>query len=329
MEFTADLSRWRETPKGVGYRRLTIVMTGLRQVCSTRFFRILLVVAWLGGLFLAAGGYVFSQSVASGGWLETLAAKFGPRPEAVMAAATAIVMLYPDIVVHGVFTLLFWTHSLLGLVLSLFALTAIVPRLITRDRASNALIVYLARPLTTVDYLIGKLGIIAGVLSLVWTGPLLFGWLLSILFASTSDFFIYSLSPLGRGLAFNAIALVSLATIALGVSAVSRTSRNTIVVWLALSLVMWVVSLPPRQAQWLKRASFVHNLVEVRQGIFRMDVAFQEAADKLPLSNKRFVKNMAKEARENAPKDYRGALASLAGFCVASSFIFLRRIRPE
>ena len=80
----------------------------------------------------------------------------GPRPEAMFTVLTGLVAMFPDIVVHGIFTLIFWTHSFLGLWLSLLALTALVPQLITRDRASNALIVYLARPLTSTDYLLGK-----------------------------------------------------------------------------------------------------------------------------------------------------------------------------
>jgi len=32
MEASLDLSRWRETPRGVGYRRWTIASTGLRQM---------------------------------------------------------------------------------------------------------------------------------------------------------------------------------------------------------------------------------------------------------------------------------------------------------
>src|SRR5581483_12363705 len=127
-----------------------------------------------------------------------------------------------DICVRGIFTLIFWVHSFVGLWLTLIALTVMVPRLITQDRASNALTVYLARPLTTADYLLGKLGMIGGVIVLVWTAPLLLGWLLGMMFATDRDFIIYSVAPLLRALLFNGIALVSLAAIALGVSSLSR-----------------------------------------------------------------------------------------------------------
>src|SRR4051812_26879631 len=111
MDATLDLSRWSEPARGVGYRRWTIVSTGLRQLFRLRLFRILLVVAWTAGVLLAAAGFLFSQSVASGGWVETGAAYIGPRAQALASALAAFVLMYPDICIGGWFTLIFWAHS--------------------------------------------------------------------------------------------------------------------------------------------------------------------------------------------------------------------------
>jgi hypothetical protein len=324
-----DLSRWREAPLGVGYRRRTIALAGLRQLLRTRFFKILLGFAWFAGVAIAAGGFVFSQSVASGGWLESLAAKFGPRAEAIFAAVSGVVTLYPDICVRGVFTLLFWAHSFLGLWLSLLALTTLVPSLITRDRASHALVVYLSRPLTSVDYLLGKLGTIVGVLLLVWTGPLLFGWLLSMLFATDRDFVVYSFGPLVRALTFNSIALVALAAIALGVSALGRSPRLAIVMWICLWSVFGAMALQPRAPEWIARLSFTHDLGQVRQEIFRLDDVLAAASADLPFLDARTKDNLATAGKRAAPTDFTGALAALGVFVVGASCVFLRRLRPE
>ena len=188
MEATIDLSRWSEKPRGVGYRRWTIVSTGLRQLFRLRLFRILIGLAWGSGILLAALGFLFSQTVATGGWLESLATSLGPRTQALSSVVAGLITMYPDICIGGWFALIFWLHSYIGLGLSLIAITAMVPRLITRDRATHALIVYLSRPLTSADYLLGKLGMIVGVLVVMWTGPLLFGWLLSVAVAPNRDF---------------------------------------------------------------------------------------------------------------------------------------------
>jgi ABC-2 type transport system permease protein len=329
MEASLDLSRWTGRPHGVGYRRWTIVSTGLRQLFRLRLFRILIFLAWTGGVLLAALGFLFSQSVTSGGWLETAAVYGGPRAQAITSAFAAVILMYPEICIGGWFTLIFWLHSFVGLGLSLVALTAMVPRLITRDRATNALTVYLSRPLTSSDYLLGKLGMIVGVLGVMWTGPLLFGWLLSVGFAPNRDFIVYSFEPLARALLFHGIGLVSLASIALGVSAISRTSRHTVILWIGLWLIVGAVAKPPGAPAWLKRASFTQNLNQARQGILRLDTALTEAAQTLPLTDQRLARNLGEAGEAAATKDFQGALASLGVFVVLSSLVFLRRMRPE
>jgi ABC-2 type transport system permease protein len=329
MDSTLDLSRWRETPRGVGYRRWAIVYGGLQQLLRTRYFKMLVTVAWLSGALIAVLGFAFSQSLASGGWLEGLATRMGPRAEALFSVLVGLVAMFPDIVVHGVFTAIFWAHSFLGLWLSLLALTVLVPQLITRDRGSNALIVYLARPLTSTDYLLGKLGIIVGVLLLVWTGPLLFGWLLSMLFATDRDFIVYSFSPLLRALLFNGIGLVALSALALGVSALARKQQVATIIWMGMWIILGVMSAPPKAPQWIKLASVTRNLGEVRQEVFRLDQALNAVVTDLPLLDQRFLGNVSSAAKKAAPADFNGALVGLVVITAASSFVFFRKLRPE
>ncbi len=329
MERNLDLSRWREAPRGIAYRRWAIVDNGLRQLLRLRFFRVLLGLAWSGGLAIAALGVVFSQSVATGGWLESLATRFGPRYEAMAAMLGAFVVLFPDVCIGGVFTLIFWAHSFLGLWLSLAALTVLVPQLITRDRGSNALTVYLSRPLTSVDYLCGKFGIIVCVLVAIWTGPLLFGWVLGMLFATDSDFIVYSLAPLWHALLFNAVGLVALAAIALGVSACSRTANTTTAIWVGLWLILGAVAAPPVVPDWLKRTSFQRDLNEVRQTVFRVDSVLTGAGEKLPFLDQTSATNLAAAGKRAQSSDFNGSLASLGAFVALSAFVFFRRLRPE
>lgn len=329
MDTTLDLSRWRETPRGVEYRRWTMVSTGLTILFRARYFKILFAVAWSAGLMMTVLGFAFSQSLNEGGWLDNLTSHMGPRVHALFVALGGFVVMYPDIVIGGVFTLMFWLHSFVALWLTLIAMSSMVPRLITQDRASNALTIYLSRPLTTVDYLIGKLGIITGVVLLVWTGPLLVGWLLSMAFATNRDFVMYSIAPLGRALAFNGIALVTIAAISLGVSALSRTTRNTTIIWVALWLVFSVFAAPPRAPDWIRRMSFAHDLAEVRSEVFRLDAALAEAAGQLPLLDQRFVQNLSGAAGRAQASDGFGSFAALGVFVVAGSIVFFRRMKPE
>lgn len=329
MEASLDLSRWRGTPRGVTYRRWVIASAGVRQLLQLRFFKILLAVAWVGGALIALLGFAFAQTVADGGWLETLAASISPRMQAVASVVGAFILLYPDVCIGGFYTLVFWLHSFVGVWLSLAALTILLPRLITRDRATNALTVYLARPLTSADYLLGKLGTIVGVLAVVWTGPLVFGWLLSLITVPNLDFVVHSFRPLLNALLFHAIALVALAAIALGVSAITRTSRNTIIVWIGLWVVLGFLTLERGAPLWLQRASFTRNFTEVRSGILRPDQALITASEDLPITNRQFADSLQRAGNRTQATDFNGALFALGGFVLLSSFVFLRRLRPE
>lgn len=329
MAPTLDLSRWRERPRGVGYRRWTIISAGLRQLFSTKLFRVVLAVAWGAGIAIAVIGFLFSQSVATGGWLETLATYLGARAEALVSILAACVVMFPDVCIGGFFTLLFWAHSFVGMWLSLIALTLVLPRLITRDRATNALTVYLSRPLTSADYLLGKLGVITGVLLLTWTGPLLFGWLLSVIFASDTDFIVYSFAPLGRALLFNGIGLVAMAAVALGVSALSRTPVVTILAWVGLTLVLFMAARPPKAPEWFKRGSYANDLQVLQFEIFRLDNALKSAGEALPLTDRQFTDFLVRSGKWAETSDATGSLVALGVFVGLSSFVFLRRLRAE
>jgi len=331
METPLDLRRWQEKPAGVAYRRWVIVSTGLRQLLSTRFFQILLFLAWTAGVLMAAAGFVFTQSLASGGWLESFAASLGPRPQAVVSAFCAMVLLYPDICIGGLFTTVFWAHSFVGLGLSLIALSTVVPRLIARDRASNALTIYLSRPLTTVDYLLGKLGIILGILLLMWTGPLLLGWLLSMAFAPDGDFFVYSFSPLLRALLFNFIGLVTLAAVALGVSSLGKNSRTIVPLWIGVWIIAGVVASIPTTPGFVRAASFSNDLFVVRREIFKVDEILVKAGETLPLLDRSMAKNMVHlgNMQREQSSGATGAFLGLGAIVIVSSVVFSRKLRPE
>ncbi len=330
METTLDLRRWQEKPAGVTYRRWVIVSTGLRQLMRMRFFQILIFLAWTVGLLMAAAGFVFTQSLASGGWLESFATSLGPRPQAVVSAFCSMVLLYPDICIHGLFSVVFWWHSFVGLGLSLVGLSVVIPRLIARDRASNALTIYLSRPLTSFDYLLGKLGIIVGVLLALWTGPLVFGWLLSMAFAPNGDFFVYSLTALFRAGLFNLIAMVVLAAVALCVSSLGKTTRSVMMIWIGIWVIGGTIASIPTTPNVLRAASFSHDLYEIRRGIFKLDEILIKAADALPLTDRSITNNMRRIGQRESHRDSAAsAYLGLAVIVVASSLVFSRKLRPE
>jgi hypothetical protein len=329
MEKTLDLSRWREKPLGIASRRWTIASLGLRQLSKTKLFRLFLIIGWSAGLLIAVSAFVFSQAVANGGWLETYAAELGPRVGALASALGALILLYPDVCVGGLFTLMFWAQSTVALTLCLFALTMIIPGLVTRDRNSNALTIYLSRPLTSVDYLIGKFGTILGVLLLLWTGPLLTGWVASMLLSPSRDFFVHSFPPVTHALYFNLIALLVLAPLALGVSAIGRSSRTTVLVWLGLWIIIGFVARAPHTPAWLKHASFSYNLEHVQREVFKPGEALKKAGQDLPLLNRDISRNLERIGSKIETESSSAAYTGLAALVLLCSAVFVRKLRPE
>lgn len=329
MDNVLDLSRWREAPLGVLHRRWAMVWAGLRQLLRTRFFRILVFLAWSMAFAIAVIGFLFTQSIATGGWLETFAAGQGPRFQAVASAFSAIVLLYPDICIGGMFSVLFWAQAKAGFLFSLLALSAIVPNLITRDRATHALAIYFSRPLTSLDYLLGKLGVILGVLVLVWTGPLLFSWALSMLVAPGTDFLVYSLEPLGRALLFNGIALVTLAAVAMGVSSITRSARGTVFLWIGLWVVAGTIATFPTTPDWLRAASFSYDLSLALDAIFDLSRILSTAASSIPLLSADVSNNLNNVAEHARVESLDAAILGLPLLIAGSAFLLFRRLRPE
>lgn len=329
MDESLDFTRWTEKPLGVGWRRWAITSTGLRQIFRGKFIRLLLFLAWMSGVITAAAGFVFGQSVVTDGWIEHFAQSLGPRPGAIASTFCGLILLFPDIFVEGTFTALLWGQSNFSLFLSLVALTIIVPGLITRDRASNALTIYLSRPLTSFDYLIGKFGIVVGLLLAVWTGPLLFGWLLSVMFAPDTIFITYSLLPLGRALLFNAIGVVVLGAVAFGVSAAAKTTVNTVLLWIGVWIGAGTMAKIPFLPGLVRGLSFTHDLDQISRSLFQGGDILAKAGSVLPLLSADISDGLQRAGEALASEDVLGASLGLLLLIGFSSAVFLRRLRPE
>ena len=324
-----DFNRWEGPRRGVNARRWVILSAGLRQLMSLRFFKLLMLVAWTAGVLVAVAGFAFTQTLSETGWLAALAAKGGPRAQAVMSAVSALVLLYPDILVTGMFKSIFWAHSQAGLLLSLVALTILVPSLITRDRASQALTIYLSRPLTSLDYLLGKFGIIVGVILLLWTGPLVVGWLLSILFAPDMVFAQYSLGAMVNALTYNAVGLVVISAIAFGVSSLGKTAAAARLMWIALWIVLGGLASNPFMPGWVRHASFSYNLKMLRDEIFGIGEVLKEAASVVPMLNAEMAQSLEKASHFVGTDELTSVIIGLAVLVGAALLLFMRRVKPE
>lgn len=175
-----------------------ITREALRLILSKRSFLALLVLAWLP--FLGFLIYVWALT------------QFGTIAEGMASALP-----------RGgeVFATFFKWQLRLGLILTTFGGAGLV----ANDLRTGAILVYLSRPLTRRDYVIGKLSVLLAINLFVTLVPgvLLYGVAIAL---APAQFLKWDLAWLGPAVALHAIVLsLSLSLPALAVSSLSRSAR--------------------------------------------------------------------------------------------------------
>ena len=153
-------------------------------------------------------------------------------------------LLDPEVLAHPkeyravVWTLCYSLFLSSELVLSMVLVLLVGPDLISQDLRFHALPLYLSRPLRRIDYLIGKLGVIAAFLGLVVIVPCALAYVLGLLFSLDLTIVRDTWRVLLASMAYGLVIIVSAGTLVLALSSLSRNSRHVALFW----LVLWVVS---------------------------------------------------------------------------------------
>lgn len=97
--------------------------------------------------------------------------------------------------------------------------------LIARDLKTNAIQLYLSKPLTRVDYVLGKFGIVAGIAALLLPAPALLLFLMEIGLSTDLNFIrSYVWLPLAI-LGYSAVVITGAGLLSLAISAMTRSGR--------------------------------------------------------------------------------------------------------
>jgi len=106
--------------------------------------------------------------------------------------------------------------------------------LIARDLKTNAIQLYLSRPLTRLDYVLGKFGIVAGIAALLLPAPGLLLYLMEIGLSTDMNFMTtYVWLPLSI-LGYSAVVITGAGLLSLAVSAMTRSGRYAGLLFFAL-----------------------------------------------------------------------------------------------
>jgi hypothetical protein len=256
--------------------------------------------------------------------------KLNPQLQSFVKMLTQWLENHPEISVATTQNVLFYFFSTYLMPVGIFVLGVAMPSLITRDLASNAILIYSSKAVTRGDYLLGKFCTAFGLLTITWLGPVCAAWFLGNLLAPDWRFFWHARAALGHALVFAIGSMIFLSALALGVSATSNREKGTPAVWFMwwiLGGVLQPIALHTRP--WLRHLSFSYDLRQIGLSTFRLGNDLQTAQDNIPIFGQ-MLGGIRTETRDALTHPtLGGALAALALMLAAAAWIIRTRVKPE
>jgi len=218
--------------------------------------------------------------------------------------------------------------------LTFFAVIFFIPKLIAQDLSSHAFVIYNSKALTRYDYLLGKFGVVFGILALLWLLPLVASWAVGNLMAPRWSFFVHSLPALGIALGAGLFGVTVLSLIALAISALAKRSSVAVAVWavgwIAASIFAGAVG---QLHHWGEYLSPGQCIARMGGSLFDLPGVYEKAKTMLPLFN--FFVDSTGPGKADIPSDWfqigtvwEPALF-LIGYGVLSVAILAKRVKPE
>ncbi len=238
--FDQGYQHWQGKLSGHAWRWLTITRQGVRTQAKNRVARLVILFAWIPALllvaFLAAWGLLEQKSNLS------VLQSIPLLPEAVKADPTHYRA--------AIWTVAYHTFFEVELFFCMILVLLVGPGLISKDLRFNAMPLYFSKPLRRFDYFAGKLGVIAVYVGAVAISPALIAYVLGIAFSLDLSVIKDTLRILAASLAYGLVIVLSVGTLMLALSSLSRKSLYVGAMWLGLWLISSAVSTALTQALW-------------------------------------------------------------------------------
>ena len=150
--------------------------------------------------------------------------------------------------------------------------------LVANDRRANALQIYLSKPLTRVEYIVGKLAVLLTFLLLVSFVPGMLLLMLQIMFSGSFTFFVQNLYLVPAITLFSAVEALTMASIVVALSSLSKSSRYVGVLYAAclfFAQAMYGVLYVLTRDSRLASISVLYDLAQVGDAIFRVPLSYK------------------------------------------------------
>ena len=325
-----NYQHWEGAHRGLWHRRWTIAENGLRACLQNKWMRHLVVLCWGAALAMTALLFLVGQLLVADSVVVQWVRSLNPDLQVFASMLTTWLEQHPEVSVRTTQDVLFYYFGTFLMSVSIFALGLAMPLLITRDLASNAIIIYASKAVSRGDYLLGKFSTAFGLLVLTWLGPVCAAWFVGNLLAPDWRFFWHSRVPLWHAVVYGLSSMVLLSLLALGVSATSLKEKSTGAFWFTWWVVGGVVApIAAHTKPWLRHLSFNFDLDQLALAVFRLGDDLKIAQDNIPIFGS-MLRNIRAEttADLNNPPIW-GALLGLLLMAALAAIIVAKRVKPE
>jgi ABC-type transport system involved in multi-copper enzyme maturation permease subunit len=230
--FDQGYQHWQGPLSGHAWRWWAIARNGTRVQTQNRLTRFLLLVSWLPAIALVVAVALWGLVEQKSKTMLDLAGKLLP------AAVFEDLALDPAIFRSAVWTVAYSTFFKVEMFFIMLLVVAAGPGLISRDLRFNALPLYFARPLTRLDYFLGKLGVIGTLVAWVAVGPAVFAYIVGVSFSLNLGVVKDTYHILLASIAFGLVVTLSAGTLMLALSSLSKRSVYVGITWAGL----WLIS---------------------------------------------------------------------------------------
>jgi len=330
---THGYQHWTGTSTSIWQRRVAIARQGLRLCWRSRLLKIVFAIVWVSALGLLAFHFLVGQLLSpESALLGYIAENFGERAKAVVDGLAAWILLYPDVSVDGLYRFTFSYASQLYGAISFYAVALFVPKLISHDLSSRAILVYNSKALSRFDYLLGKFGIVFSLLSALTIAPLVVVWFLGNAMSPDWSFFWHGFPALVTALAVGLITVTSIGLFALAVSSLAKRTSTATAFW----ILAWVVSgfvagASSRVFSWGRYLSPANCLREISTQLYNVAGVVEHAKDVLPFfrSTLESLPRKSSILAATPTESIWVPVVFLCGFCALALLAISKRVQPE
>lgn len=286
---------------------------------------------WIVCLLQVAILFLIGQLLVADSIVVQWVGNFNPQVQAVARDLTNWLDQHPEVSVRTTYDMLFYFFSSSLMTLTLVVVSIAVPLLITRDLASNAIIVYSSKAISRLDYLLGKFGAVCGLMTLTWLGPVCVAWFVGNLLSPHWHFFWHSRVALGHSLSFILLSMCVIGLLAMGVSSLSPNTRTTSGAWVAMWLLgNAMVPLAFGTKAWLKYFSFTYDLRQIARAIFHLKTDLEMAQDQIPMLTMLLPRGRGRQIDSVFESPHlTGALIALIIMTVLAIVVIKRKAKAE